>query len=78
MSAAATSPSPSGRDHGYPTTSLPGYVLDEAEVNDGFGSRLAAGDFDGDGFDDLAVGVWGEDLSGEINAGVSTVIWIAP
>ncbi len=53
-------------------------MLDEAEVNDGFGSRLAAGDFDGDGFDDLAVGVWGEDLSGEINAGVSTVIWIAP
>src|SRR5690348_6899101 len=29
---------------------------------DNFGSAVAAGDFDGDGFDDLAIGVPGEDL----------------
>jgi hypothetical protein len=32
-------------------------VLGAAAANDGFGSALAAGDFDGDGFDDMAVGV---------------------
>jgi hypothetical protein len=37
-------------------------VLDEAESFDGFGARIAAGNLDGDGFDDLAVGVPGEDL----------------
>ena len=36
--------------------------LEAAEVGDSFGSALAACDFDGDGFDDLAVGVPGEDL----------------
>lgn len=34
-----------------------------AESNDFFGSALAAGDFNGDGFDDLAVGAPGEDDS---------------
>jgi hypothetical protein len=34
-----------------------------AEPGDLFGSALAACDFDGDGFDDLAVGVPGEDLT---------------
>lgn len=37
-------------------------VLDEAEPFDGFGAQMAAGNLDGDGFDDLAVGVPGEDL----------------
>lgn len=32
------------------------------EVNDGFGSALAVGDFNGDNYDDLAVGVPSEDL----------------
>ena len=35
----------------------------EPEANDSFGGSLAAGDLDGDGFDDLAIGVPGEDLS---------------
>jgi hypothetical protein len=34
-----------------------------AELDDFFGHALAACDFDGDGFDDLAVGVPGEDLA---------------
>lgn len=38
-------------------TGVPGV----AEVGDFFGYTLAAGDFDGDGFDELAVGVIGED-----------------
>jgi hypothetical protein len=32
-------------------------IYDEAEESDGFGESLAAGDFDGDGFGDLAIGV---------------------
>ena len=35
-------------------------VADEVEANELFGHALAAGDFDGDGFADLAVGVPGE------------------
>lgn len=32
------------------------------EAGDLFGAALAAGDFDGDGFDDLAIGIPGEDI----------------
>lgn len=39
---------------------VPG-MIDEAETFDLFGWSLAAGDFDGDGYDDLGVGVPGED-----------------
>lgn len=35
---------------------------DDLEANDEFGSAFAAGDFDGDGYQDLAVGSPGEDL----------------
>jgi hypothetical protein len=38
-------------------------ILDEPEADDQFGSALAAGDFNGDGIDDLAVGVPLEDFS---------------
>jgi len=37
-------------------------VADDREDRDDFGSALAAGDLDGDGFDDLAIGVPNEDL----------------
>jgi hypothetical protein len=37
-------------------------VSDSAEVSDAFGRTLASGDFDGDGYDDLAVASPGEDI----------------
>jgi hypothetical protein len=38
-------------------------IMDVSQADDLFGSSLAAGDFDGDGFDDLAVGAAEEDLA---------------
>ncbi|NOX89398.1 MAG: T9SS type A sorting domain-containing protein [Calditrichaeota bacterium] len=37
-------------------------MMDSPQKNDHFGAALAAGDFDGDGCDDLAIGVPGEDF----------------
>ena len=45
-------------------------VADEAETWDYFGDALAAGDFDGDGAADLAIGVYGEDRDTISNAGL--------
>jgi hypothetical protein len=44
------------------------------ETNDHFGSALAAGDFDGDGVDDLAIGSPWEDV-GDDNAGLVQVVF---
>lgn len=46
-----------------------------AQNGDEFASALATGDFNGDGFVDLAVGVPGEDISGLNNAGSINVIY---
>lgn len=45
----------------------------EARTGDMFGWALAAGDFNGDGFDELAVGVPGEDVDTAVNAGMVQV-----
>lgn len=50
---------------------IPG-VLEEGDL---FGYALAAGDFDNDGYDDLAVGAPYEDVGGVSNAGYVTVIF---
>src|SRR3989304_2178809 len=51
-------------------------IEDTAEANDFFGATLASGDFNGDGFDDLAIGVHGEDVGvGIVNAGAVNVIY---
>ncbi len=48
---------------------------DDPVANDEFGTALAnLGDVDGDGLDDLAVGMPGEDLDGTINVGIVRVI----
>ena len=45
------------------------------EKDDGFGVALAAGDFDGDGRADLAVGVRGEDVDSTTNAGAVNILY---
>lgn len=49
-------------------------ILGRAGSSDQFGWALAAADFDGDGFADLAVGAWLEDTNGRQNAGAVNVI----
>ncbi len=51
-----------------------GTMLDASEANDHFGQALAAGDFDANGADDLAIGVVGESQNGESAAGVVQIL----
>jgi hypothetical protein len=44
-------------------------IPETAEPNDNFGATLASGDFDQDGFDDLAIAAPGETLEGQTAAG---------
>jgi hypothetical protein len=50
-------------------------VPDMPERNDRFGTSLAAGDIDGDGFDDLGVGVPDENVAAAIDAGAVNVFY---
>ncbi|MFC7304371.1 FG-GAP repeat protein [Streptomyces monticola] len=50
-------------------------VAGAAEAQDGFGSAVATGDLDGDGFDDAIVGIPGEDIAAVADAGGVTVLW---
>jgi hypothetical protein len=50
-------------------------VLDVCEGYDSFGASLAAGDFDGDGYDDLAVGVINESVGAASGAGAVNVLY---
>lgn len=52
-----------------------GSVAGSNSPGDRFGTALAAGDFDGDGFEDLAVGVPGDDRDGAANAGSVVVLY---
>ncbi len=76
-----------GRSGGISATGIPDRVFHqespgipgEVETGDSFGSSVVSGDFNGDGFDDLAVGVNGEDFflggSNQADCGVITVIF---
>jgi len=56
-------------------------ILGSSEASDFFGDAIAAGDFNGDGKDDLAIGVPGEDIGGgeltntDIDQGTVNVIY---
>jgi hypothetical protein len=50
-------------------------VADTEDANDFFGSSLSTGDFNGDGYSDLAVGVPFEDQSGHADAGAVNVFY---
>lgn len=50
-------------------------IADSAETGDRFGSALTTGDFNGDGFDDLAIGIPGADVGGVVDAGAVTVLY---
>jgi hypothetical protein len=56
------------------TQNSPG-VGSSAEGEDDFGWTIAAGDFDGDGFADLAVGVWHENVGAAANGGAVNVLY---
>ncbi|MFE1325133.1 FG-GAP-like repeat-containing protein [Streptomyces sp. NPDC058741] len=45
------------------------------ETDDVFGSALSAGDVNGDGYADIAVGAWGEDLGSVKDAGSVTILF---
>ena len=64
----------SGSGSQYFTQNTPG-VASSAEIYDAFGEALAGGDFNQDGFADLAVGVPREDVGGIPNAGAVNVVY---
>jgi len=49
-------------------------VVDAAETGDRFARAFAVGDVDGDGFDDLTVGVPAEDVGTVFDAGAVNVL----
>ncbi|MEB8344100.1 VCBS repeat-containing protein [Streptomyces endophyticus] len=56
------------------STGVPG----SAETNDAFGSVTAYGDFDADGYDDLAVGAPGEDVGTDKDGGTVAILFGSP
>ncbi|MGY0485662.1 FG-GAP repeat protein [Streptomyces sp. WG-D5] len=56
------------------TTGVPG----SAENDDYFGADSAYGDFDNDGYDDLAVAAPGEDVGSDGNGGTAAILWGSP
>ena len=50
-------------------------ILGEAESGDFFGVAVAAGDFDGDLFDDLAIGIPSEDIGAVVDAGAVQTLY---
>ncbi|GAB5535553.1 MAG: hypothetical protein Rubg2KO_18020 [Rubricoccaceae bacterium] len=53
-------------------------IDDAAESNDAYGFVVATGDFNGDGLDDIAIGVPGEDVNGETDSGGVNILYARP
>jgi FG-GAP repeat protein len=58
--------------HGSP------FVRGSVETDERFGDATAAGDFDGDGFDDLAIGDWGATIDTFKAAGQVHIVYCGP
>ncbi|MDQ0788212.1 FG-GAP and VCBS repeat-containing protein [Streptomyces sp. B3I8] len=63
-----------GGEHTTISQNSPG-VPGAAETEDYFGSDIAWGDFDGDGYDDLATGAGGEDVGSDTDGGTAVILW---
>jgi len=50
-------------------------LRNSGQVGDGFGYVVAAGDFDADGFADLAIGVPRKDVGGKVDAGAVAILY---
>jgi hypothetical protein len=50
-------------------------ILNVAEINDQFGFGLSVGDFNGDGFDDIAIGVSGEAIGSAGYSGATSILY---
>ncbi|MFD5704106.1 esterase [Streptomyces lasiicapitis] len=50
-------------------------IVGVAEAGDGFGTAVASGDLDSDGFDDAIVGIPGEDIGDQADAGGVAILW---
>ncbi len=58
----------------YHAASAANGLADQAEVDDALGASVAIGDFDGNRYGDLVVGVPGEDLPGALDTGSVVVV----
>jgi hypothetical protein len=65
---------PAGPNAGFEFSQSGSFVGDSPEPGDLFGYSLAAGDFNGDGRDDLAVGIPFENTNGAIDGGAVAVL----
>lgn len=63
------------RSSGSKTFSQSGAIVGSPEAGDAFGTAVTGGDFDGDGYDDLAVGVPGEAIGSIVQAGQVNIIY---
>ena len=73
-----------GGPDGFSATGSQLWTLDNAELSfgalagDRFGAAVAAGDFNGDGVDDLAIGAPGASIDGQNGAGMVTILYGQP
>jgi hypothetical protein len=59
----------------YWTQNSPGMPGDGSEGDDNWGRQPAAGDYNADGYDDVAIGAWQEGVGGDKRAGSITVLY---